>query len=444
MASLGLKVPVRMLLVGSDRSEFKTAAKLADASGAIVQIVPSPDDAVGRLRESGGDLVMVDVGCDVAKFIEQLRAERIMVPVIACGVDASADRAVAAIHAGAQDYVSLPPDADLIAAAITSVSMRSVEIVGVSSAFRRSVDFALAMSKSPLPVMITGERGVGKEMIARVIHEASGRGGRFVVVNCASGNADVIMAELFGQEVGAFEGAVAQRTGGIEQANGGTIYLRDIDALDLAAQGHLQELLENRRMRRLGAEFYQNIDIRLVASTCRNLADLAASGEFLDELWQQVNLVNVVIPPLRERPDDIAALAGHFAERFARLNGFDIRPVTAKAIEVLRNQHWSSNVQELEHVMLRAVILARSGDILPEHLTNADGSVLQLAARPVKSQGPAGLVGRTMAEVERDLILQTLQHCGGNRTSASSILGISVRTMRNKIKSFVEAGIPIN
>lgn len=444
MSSLGLKVPVRMLLVGSDRIEFKTAAKLADQSGAIVQIVASPDDAVGRLRDSGGDLVMVDVGCDVAKFIEQLRAERMMVPVIACGVDAPAERAVAAIHAGAQDYVSLPPDADLIAAAITSVSMRSVDIIGVSSAFRRSIDFALAMSKSPLPVIISGERGVGKEMIARVIHEASGRGGRFVVVNCASGNADVIMAELFGQEVGAFEGAVAQRAGRIEQANGGTIYLRDIDALDLTAQGLLQELLESRRLRRLGADLYQNIDIRLVASTHRNLAELAASGEFLDELWQQVNLVNVVIPPLRERPEDVAALATHFAERFARLNGFDIRPVTAKALAILKDQQWPANVQELEHVMLRAVILARGADIGPEHLTNADGSPLENTVKPTQQAGSSGLVGRTMAEVERDLILQTLQHCGGNRTSASSILGISVRTMRNKIKSFVEAGIPIN
>lgn len=443
--SFGLKVPVRLILIGSDRSEFKTAAQLADQSGAIVQLVQSPDDAVGRLRENGADLVMVDVGCNVAKFIEQLRAERMLVPVIACGVDAPAERAVAAIHAGAQDYVSLPPDADLIAAAITSVSMRSVEIVGVSNAFRRSVDFALAMSKSPLPVIISGERGVGKEMIARVIHEASGRGGRFVVVNCASGNADIVMAELFGQEVGAFEGAVAQRAGGIEQANSGTIYLRDIDALDLGAQAHLQELLENRRMRRLGADLYQNVDIRLVASTCRNLSELVGSGEFLDELWQQVNLVNVVIPPLRERQDDVAALASHFAERFARLNGFDIRPVSPAALAVLRDQHWSANVQELEHVMLRAVILARGTDIQPEHLTNADGTLLKTAvAEPAKSASPAGLVGRTMAEVERDLILQTLQHCGGNRTSASSILGISVRTMRNKIKSFVEAGIPIN
>lgn len=441
--TFGLKVPVRMILVGSDRSEFKTAAMLADQSGAIVQLVQSPEEAVIRLRQGGADLVMVDVGYDVAKFIDQLRAERMLVPVIACGVDASADKAVAAIHAGAQDYVSLPPDADLIAAAITSVSMRSVDIIGVSGAFRRSIDFALAMSKSPLPVIISGERGVGKEMIARVIHEASSRGGRFVVVNCASGNADIIMAELFGQEAGAFEGAVAPRAGRIEQANGGTIYLRDIDALDDAAQEHLQELLENRRLRRLGGDLYQNVDIRLVASTCRNLAELAESGEFLDGLWQQVNLVNVVIPPLRERAEDIGALAVHFAERFARLNGFDIRPVSAAALGMLKDQPWASNVQELEHVMLRAVILARGSDILPEHLTTADGQPLKDHAQPLAQQASTGLVGKTMAEVERDLILQTLQHCGGNRTSASSILGISVRTMRNKIKSFIEAGIPI-
>lgn len=442
--SLGLKVPVRMMLVGSDRAEFRTAAKLADQVGAIVQIVPSPRDAVARLRESGSDLVMVDVGCDVGAFITQLRAERMLVPVLACGVDAPAERAVAAIHAGAQDYVSLPPDADLIGAAIMSVSMRSVDIIGVSASFRRAVDFALAMAKSPLPVLLTGEGGVGKEMLARVIHQSSGRGGRFVAVNCASANAEMMMAELFGQEAGAFEGAVAQRAGRIEQANGGTIYLRNIDALDLGAQERLQELLETRRVRRLGTDMYQNIDIRFAAGTQRDLTELARTGRFLEELRQQLSLVNIVLPPLSERPDDVVALAQHFAERFARLNGFDIRPVSPEALRVLQAQRWEGNVQELEHVMLRGVILARGNDMLPEHLTQADGTALTVSPSVPSATAQGTLVGRTMADVERDLILQTLQHCGGNRTSASSILGISVRTMRNKIKSFIEAGIAIN
>jgi DNA-binding NtrC family response regulator len=431
-----------MMLVGSDRAEFKTAAKLAGQVGAIVEIVPSPADAVVRLREAGSDLVMVDVGCDVAQFISQLRAERMLVPVLACGVDAPADRAVAAIHAGAQDYVSLPPDADLIGAAILSVSMRSVDIIGVSAAFQRAVDFALAMAKSPIPVLLTGEGGVGKEMLARVIHQSSGRGGNFIAVNCASAKAELIMAELFGQEAGAFDGAVAQRAGRLEQASGGTIYLRNIDALDFRAQEHLQELLETRRVRRLGADFHQNIDVRLAAGTKKHLAELVQAGLFLEELHQQLSLVNIILPPLRERPDDVVALAQHFSERFARLNGFDIRPVSPEAMRVLQVQRWDGNVQEFEHVMLRGVILARGQEMLPEHLTQADGTPLTISAPAAPNQGSI-LVGRTMADVERDLILQTLQHCGGNRTSASSILGISVRTMRNKIKSFIEAGIPI-
>jgi len=441
--SFGLKVPVRMLLVGSDRAEFKTAAKLADTVGAAVQIVPSPDDAVAILREAGADLVMVDVGCDVARFITQLRAERMLVPVIACGVDAPAEQAVAAIHAGAQDYVSLPPDADLIGAAILSVSMRSVDVVGVSAPFRQSLDFALAMSKSPLPVLLIGERGNGKEMLARVVHNFSGRGGRFVVVNCAAANAEHIMAELFGQEPGAFDGAVAKRAGRIEQASGGTIYLRNIDALDTLVQADLLELLETRRIRRLGADMYQNVDIRLVAGSQKDLSQLVGEGTFLEELHQQLSLVNIRISPLRDRPEDTSVLAQYFAERFARLNGFDIRPVSSQALAILQAQPWPGNVQELEHVMLRGVILSRGRELAPEHLTLADGTplVLQTASAPTPLSG--NMVGRCMADVERDLILQTLQHCSGNRTAASSILGISVRTMRNKLKSFVEAGIPI-
>jgi DNA-binding NtrC family response regulator len=300
------------------------------------------------------------------------------------------------------------------------------------------------MSKSPLPVLLIGERGIGKEMFARVIHNFSGRGGRFVVVNCAAANAEHIMAELFGQEAGAFEGAVAKRAGRIEQANGGTIYLRNIDALDAGVQADLLELLETRRMRRLGADIYQNVDIRLVAGSQKDLAQQVDEGSFLEELYQQLSLVNIRISPLRDRPEDAAALAQYFAERFARLNGFDIRPISMQALAILKAQAWPGNVQDLEHVMLRGVILSRGRELAPEHLTLSDGTPLQLQPAAAAAAPQSGnLVGRCMADVERDLILQTLQHCSGNRTAASSILGISVRTMRNKLKSFIEAGIPI-
>lgn len=438
-------VPVRMVLVGRGQPELAEAAVMAIAAGAEVVCVRDVADALVALRNTGGDLVMIDIGCDVKGLIRQMRAERMSTPVLACGVQALAAAAVEAIRAGAQDYIPLPPDADLIAAVITSVSMRSVKMLGDAPAYRKAVTFAMSMSKANVPVLVTGDSGTGKEMLARAMHAGSGRTGRFVAINCAVGDKGLLEAELFGQEPGAFEGASALRKGRIEEAAGGTLLLREISAAPLATQAKLLDLMADRSFRRLGGTADIRLATSVIATTAVDLDAAVSAGLFLQDLHRRLGIVRIALPALRQRRSDIGVLADHFVDRFVRLNALGTKTLAPAARAVLEQQPWPGNVRELEQVVLRAVHLAEGSAILPEHLTRADGTAL--CAEPAEPQVEEGridtLVGRTVADVERDLILQTLAHCGWNRTSASSILGISVRTMRNKLKSFVEAGIPI-
>lgn len=436
---------IRLLLVGPAETEFRLAAEMARDAGAAVTMADDCAGALALLREASAGLVMVDVGLDVAGFMAQLRAERFAVPVLACGIDAPAARAVAAIRAGARDYVPLPPQRDLIAAAITSVVPRQAELMlGHDPAFKRAFDYGLAMSRSRAPVLVTGEKGSGKEVMARAIHDASGQDGRFLVVECAGVAAEIVEAELFGHEAGAFPGAAAQRIGRMEKAAGGTLFLRDVDCLAPAAQAKLFAAIQMGAVRRLGGSASVPISARLIASTSTSLEAKVAQGIFRADLLARLALVCVSLPPLRERSADMPLLANHFAERLAAANDLPVRHFTTEALALLSRYSWPGNVRELEDLVHRAVLLARGPEIDTGSLVLIDGTPLLSFARSDTGRAEVeGLVGRTVEEVERELILQTLERYHGNRTSASNILGISVRTMRNKLKTFIEAGIPV-
>lgn len=436
---------IHLLLVGPAETEFRLAAEMARDAGAAVTMADDCASGLALLREASTSLVMVDVELDVATFMTQLRAERFAVPVLACGIDAPAARAVAAIRAGARDYVPLPPQRDLIAAAITSVAHQPAELMlGSDPNLKRAFDYGLAMARSRAPVLVVGERGSGKEVMARAIHGASGQDGRFLAVECAGVSAEILESELFGHEAGAFPGATAQRIGQIEKAAGGTLFLRDVDCLAPSAQAKLLTAIQMGFVRRLGGSAAVPFSARLIASTSSSLEAKVAEGVFRADLLARLALVRVALPPLRERHADTPLLANHFAERLAAANGLPLRQFTGEALALLSAYSWPGNVRELEDVVHRAVLLARGPEIDAGSLVLIDGS-------PIAPAAPAGagcavvegLVGRTVEEVERELILQTLERYHGNRTSASHILGISVRTMRNKLKTFIEAGIPV-
>ena len=441
---MGVADTIRLLLVGAPGTEFRLAASMARDTGAEVAMADTVADALVLLRASPAGLVMVDVELDVADLLAQLRAERFAVPVLACGIDAPAARAVAAIRAGALDYVPLPPQADLIAAAITSVVPQpAVKMVGEDPALLRAAGFGLAMAHSRAPVLVTGERGAGKEVLARAIHASSGRAGPFLAVECSGVAPEIVAAELFGHEAGAFPGAVARRLGRLEKAARGTLFLHNVDCLSPATQAELVAALRDGAVRRLGGGEPLPLGARLIASTRRDLEALVADGGFRADLLARLALVRVAVPPLRERLGDLPLLVRHFSERLALANGLSPRPFTADALASLGGYGWPGNVRELEDVVHRAMLLAQGSAIGPDAIVLTDGSRLPATAADSAGRTVEALVGRTVEEVERELILQTLERCHGNRTSASGILGISVRTMRNKLKTFIEAGIPV-
>lgn len=452
--------PVRMLLIGAPGSALRRAAELAVEAGAEVAMADAPDKALERLRSGGADLAMIDVDADIPAFMAGLRAERFTLPVLACGIDAPAERAVAAIRAGARDYVPLPPQRDLIAAAIAAVvERRAVDALGDDPALRRARDLACAVAPSAAPVLIVGPAGSGKEVMARTIHAASGRPDPMVVAECAGIHADVLESELFGHEQGAFLGAVARRAGRLEQAGGGTLFLREVGALSPMVQARLLRVLQDRELTRVGGGAPVPFRARLIASTGMDLAARVREGQFRADLLARLGLVRIEIPPLSARGEDIALLARHFAERLAMEDALPPRRFSDAALLLLRGHGWPGNVREMEDMVHRAMLLARGAMIEPRDLVLGDGTRLSDHLSVADMQTPPGdvpgtspapaalpvsdLVGRTVEEVERALILQTLARCRGNRTSASGILGISVRTMRNKLKAFVEAGIPV-
>lgn len=428
----------KILLIGGMAGEFRLAANMARDLGAEVHLASSFEEALDELRHQGGDLVMVEVTLDVAELIARLRSERIAVPVLACGVDAPADRAVAAVRAGAYDYVPLPPQRDLIAAVILSIGERRTHMIGEDALLKRAVDYALAFAGSNVPVLFAGESGTGKEMLARLVHDASDRPGRFVAAECLGVAAEVLESELFGHRAGAFPGAVAPRAGRLAEAADGTLLLRNVDALPAMCQARLLAALDDR----------SGGSARIMATTSFDLKQRVAEGSFRADLQSRLGLVVVDLPALRARPGDIDRLAVWFATQLAQENGLPERLFAPESLTLLRGYDWPGNVRELENVIHRAVLLARGDMIAPEDIVLDDGTRIAPSALAVPAGDGQisidGLVGRSMADVERELILQTLERCGGNRTSASTILGISVRTMRNKLRSFMEAGYPVS
>jgi two-component system, response regulator FlrC len=443
---------MRLLIVGRLSGELVTASKIAMHRGASVTHAEGIDQGLAVLRAKGGDLVMVDVGLDIRRLVQALADERIRTPVVACGIASDARAAVAAIQAGAKEYIPLPPDPELIAAVLEAVAADARSFVWRDPSMERVVRLAEQVARSEASVLITGESGTGKEVLARHVHAKSNRGNRpFVSVNCAAIPEALLESELFGHEKGAFTGAVARRIGRFEEANGGTLLLDEISEMDVRLQSKLLRALQERVIDRVGGAAPVKVDIRVLATSNRNLAEEVKKGTFREDLFYRLNVVHLRLPPLRERMADILELAAHFARKYAELNGLPLRPLARDAQALVARNPWRGNVRELENTIHRAVLLAQGADIGPDAILSPEGESLAAppASGPVERAASAaeaatrGLVGRTVAEVERDLILDTLDHCLGNRTHAARILGISIRTLRNKLNEYVEAGVQV-
>ncbi|MDR3424414.1 MAG: sigma-54 dependent transcriptional regulator [Alphaproteobacteria bacterium] len=443
---------MRLLIVGQLEGPLGTAGRMATQRGAKVAHIDSIAGALNALRNGqGADLVMCDVTLDIAQFIDSLKSERITIPVVACGIGADATAAVRAIRAGAKEYIPLPPDADLIAAILQAVAEEDQTFIARDATMKPLLQMVDRVGASDASILITGESGTGKEVMARYIHRKSRRAtGNFVSVNCAAIPDNLLESELFGHEKGAFTGAVARRVGKFEEANGGTLLLDEISEMDIRLQAKLLRAIQEREIDRVGGTQPIKIDIRLVATSNRDLEEEVKAKRFREDLYFRLNVVNLHLPPLRQRIADIVPLAEHFAKKYAKANGLPERELSEASVGALQAHHWRGNVRELENTMHRAVLLAQSAKIEPEAImlsgqsfapSNPDAATQNAQSRPPAAMG--GLVGRTVADVERDLIIDTLSHCLGNRTHAANILGISIRTLRNKLKQYTDEGVPV-
>jgi len=293
-------------------------------------------------------------------------------------------------------------------------------------------------------VLITGESGTGKEVLARFIHRKSRRAKHnFISVNCAAIPENLLESELFGHEKGSFTGAVARRIGKFEEANGSTLLLDEISEMHPRLQAKLLRAVQEREIDRVGGMQPIKIDIRLIATSNRDLEAEVRQGNFREDLFFRLNVVHLQVPALRERPRDIELLAEYFIKKYAETNGLPFRPLMPDVREKLIRHAWRGNVRELENTMHRAVLLARGPSIGPESVMLSNLTVGDSDAGNAALASKLGLVGRTVADVERDLILETLNHCLGNRTHAANVLGISIRTLRNKLQQYRQEGVSV-
>jgi two-component system, response regulator FlrC len=444
---------MRLLIVGTLNGQLTTATKIAMDKGALVTHAADIAQALAVLRSGrGADLLMVDVAINIRELVAGLEAEHIHAPIVACGTATDARAAVAAIQAGAKEYIPLPPDAELIAAVLAAVADDRRELIYRDDAMARVVKLAQHVAGSEASVLITGDSGTGKEVLARYVHARSNRAKKALIcVNCAAIPETLLESELFGHEKGSFTGAVARRIGKFEEANGGTLLLDEISEIDVRLQAKLLRAIQERVIDRVGGTKPVPIDIRIVATSNRNLAEAVRDGSFREDLWFRLNVVNLKIPPLRERPADVIELAQYFVKKYAAANGVIARPLSHEARRTLTLNYWPGNVRELENTMHRAVLMASGEEIGPEAILTPDGTRIDQQknapavahAAFAAEQVSRGLVGHTVAEVERDLILQTLKHCLGNRTHAANVLGISIRTLRNTLNEYAADGLPV-
>ena len=435
---------MELLIVGTLEGQIGAASKIAIQQGGHVSIADNEEAGLDVLRSGKAiELVMIDVKLDVYKFISSLEQERINVLVVACGVANDPSLAVKAIKAGAKEYIPLPPDPEMIGAVLAAATRENPPLIYGDKKTEAVLKLAKQVAPSEANILLTGQSGTGKEVFSRFIHDNSKRANKkFVAVNCAAIPETLLESELFGYEKGAFTGAVARRIGKFEEASGGTLLLDEISETDVKIQAKLLRAIQEKEIDRIGGKAPIKVDTRIIATSNRNLDECVKNGTFRQDLYYRLNVVNINIPPLKDRPDDIIVLAKHFAKKYSELNDIPLKEMTPAAEQKLLNYLWPGNVRELENTVHRAVLLS-SGDKIDEDAILLDD--IDAVINPVAGTEMSGaeFVGSTVASMERNLIIDTLKHTMGNRTTAANILGISIRTLRNKLKQYQDEGFEV-
>lgn len=426
---------MRVQIVGGLAARLAAGAHGALGRGAKIEYAAEPKAALAAAaRGERADLYFIESSPALAATIAEIRDLGIAAPVIACGYTDAATEA--ALNAGAQAYLTPQSAPDAFSEAFERALWPSPEFIARDPKTLELLALVDRVARSDASVLVTGESGVGKEAIAQRLHRLSPRGRRAMVcVNCAAIPETLLESELFGHERGAFTGAVARRIGKFEEADGSTLLLDEISEMEPRLQAKLLRALQERLIDRVGGAKPQRVDVRVIATSNRDLAAAVQRGAFRDDLYFRLNVVAITVPPLRERPLDAVALAEHFAEMFADANDLPRRPLSAHAIAAVRTGQWPGNVRELENAVQRAVLLSEGPEIDIEIDHHIDlGAAPGALARPADHDEQAE--PQPLAQIERRHILEALAYYGGNRAKTAEQLGISVRTLRNKLRAY--------
>ncbi len=443
----------RILVVDDDSYVREATEEILTRRAYDVDTAPEAATALRKLDEGDYDLILSDIrmpGMSGLELLEGARAKAPDVLIIMMTAFGTIEDAVDAMKKGAFDYIqkgSDPAEVEMVVERALKFQTTQREnrqlrselkerysfgnMIGKAHNMEQVFDLIDTVSDSRATVLVTGESGTGKELVARALHYNSPRSGApFIRLNCAALPKELMESELFGHEKGAFTGAIKQTRGRFEMADGGTLLLDEISEIDPALQAKLLRVLQEREFERVGSAQTIKVDVRIVATTNCDLTRQIDEGRFREDLYYRLNVIEIALPSLRERRDDVPALVRSFIERYNTENNKNIEGISDEAMELLMQYEWPGNVRELENYTERAVVVARG-----PHLETRDFPQ-KLSAGP-SATGDQGIqVGLTVQEMERRLIMKTLEACGGNRTEAATMLDISTRTLRNKLHEY--------
>lgn len=407
------------------------------------------------LKAERFDLCLTDMrlpdgdGLELVGWIQENRAA---LPVAVITAHGNVEAAVRALKLGAFDFVSKPLDLGvlrkLVGSAIrlgasieeTTATLRGPRLLGSSAVMEQVREMIARVARSQAPVHVCGESGTGKELVARMIHEAGARReGPFVAVNCGAIPTELMESELFGHKRGSFTGAVADKKGLIQSAEGGTLFLDEVADLPLHMQVKLLRVVQEKTVRPVGEAREETVDVRILSATHKLLTDLVAQGLFREDLFYRINVIELRVPPLRERSSDIAEITAAILERLARRTGTTAPEIAPDALRMLETYGFPGNVRELENVLERALTLCTTGVITPEHIRLRAGARSADAAGaatalPTSAAGGGAALGSQLESIERDAIVKALEKTRYNKTAAAKLLGMSFRALRYRIK----------
>lgn len=422
------------------------------------ETITAGDGQEGLLKLKEGDFHMVITDMKMPRmtgidFLKNIKKVQPRMPVVMVTAYATVNNAVEAMKEGAFDYLLKPfsPEAleEVVHRVFLSISQKDefkpvrregassrqpVKVVTADAAMEDILERAKSTASSKSTVLIQGESGTGKEVVARFIHDNSPRKDNpFVAVNCAALPEGLLESELFGHERGAFTGAVLKKIGKFELADAGTILLDEISEMPLSLQAKLLRVIQEKQVDRVGGQFPIAVDVKIIATTNLDLKKAVKEKKFREDLYFRINVIPLTLPPLRERKGDIPLLMDYFVKKYSAENQKKISDISKETVALLKKYDWPGNVRELENVIERAVVVSRSETIGPGDLFLDDGAG---GKEEEIDTDMAMAVGTSLQEMEKKLILTTLEELGGNRTKAADVLGISIRTMRNKLKEY--------